>query len=212
MIFKSLIVGQLEVNCFILACEKTREGIVIDPGGDAPAILDLVREDNIRIVEVVATHGHFDHIGGASSVIRATGAPFAIHRDDLVLVENLSETAATLGLKTDPPPEIDRFIDEGDTVRFGEETLNILHTPGHAPGNITLVRPGHAIVGDTLFAGSIGRTDLPGGDSGVLMQSIREKLLPLGGDTHIYPGHGPFTTIGAERRTNPFLTGGPSVL
>ncbi len=205
MIFKSLVVGQLEVNCFILACEKTREGIVVDPGDNAPAILDRIREDGIRVVEVVATHGHFDHIGRAVSVVRETGAPFAIHRDDLPMVEGLVDIAAFLGMETDSPPKVDRFLAEGDTVRFGGETLRVLHVPGHAPGNIALVWPGHAIVGDTLFPGSIGRTDLEGSDPDLLLKSIREKLLPLGDPTKLYPGHGPFTTIGRERQTNPFL-------
>jgi glyoxylase-like metal-dependent hydrolase (beta-lactamase superfamily II) len=200
------------VNCFILACEQTREGIIVDPGENVPDILDLVREDDIQVVEVVATHGHVDHIARAASVIRETGAPFAIHREDVFLVENLADVAAAFGLETDLPPQIDRTIDEGDTVRFGGETLEILHTPGHAPGNIALTWPGHAVVGDTLFAGSIGRTDLPGGNMEALMRSIREKLLPLGDETHIYPGHGPFTTIGVERKTNPFLAGDATVL
>ncbi len=205
MIFKSLVVGPLQVNCYILACEETREGIVIDPGENVPAILDLIREDDIHVVEVVATHGHFDHITRASSLIRETGAPFAIHPDDRFLVEGLEEIAGFFGLETDPPPEINRLLLEGDTITFGKETLQILHTPGHAPGNITLTWPGHAIVGDTLFAGSIGRTDLEGANLEILLKSIREKLFSLDDETHVYPGHGPFTTIGHERETNPFL-------
>lgn len=207
MIFKSLVVGPLEVNCYILACEETRQGIVIDPGEDVPAILGLLEEDGIQVVEVVATHGHFDHIGRAASMVRETGAPFAIHPADRFLVDRLLETAAFLGLEADPPPEVGRFLEEGDTVSFGNESLRVIHTPGHAPGNVTLAWPGHAVVGDTLFAGSIGRTDLEGGDMDVLMRSIREKLLPLGDGTQVYPGHGPSTTIGQERRTNPFLAG-----
>ena len=211
MIFKSLVVGQFQVNCFILACEKTRQGVVIDPGDDALAILDLIREDDIRVVEVVATHGHFDHIGRVTSIVEKTGAPFAVHKDDLSRVECLSDIAALFGLEADPPPRVDRFLAEGDTVRFGEETLRVLHVPGHAPGNIALVWPGHAVVGDSLFAGSIGRTDLEDGDLRLLLQSIREKLLSLDDETQIYPGHGPFTTIGAERRANPFLAGGATL-
>lgn len=208
MIFKSLVVGPLEVNCFVLACEQTREGIIVDPGDNAPGILELVEEDDLNIVEVVATHGHFDHIGRAASVIEATGAPFAIHKADMFMVEGLVDIAAFLGFETDSPPEANRFIGEGDTVSFGTETLSILHVPGHAPGNVALTWPGHAIVGDTLFAGSIGRTDLEGSDPDVLMASIKNKLLPLGENTHLYPGHGPFTTVGQEKRTNPFLAGG----
>lgn len=205
MIFKSLVVGQLEVNCFILACEKTREGIIIDPGDNASEILHQVKENNIKIVEVIATHGHFDHIGRTLSVVEETRAQFSIHKDDLKMVNGLVDIAAFFGIKTDPPPKIDRFLTEGDTVLFGTTTLQVLHVPGHSPGNIALVWPGHAIVGDTLFAGSIGRTDLEGSNPNLLLKKIREKLLPLGDNTKIYPGHGPFTTIGQERQTNPFL-------
>ena len=206
MIFKSLVVGPLEVNCFLMGCEESREGIVVDPGENPSRILELIAEDDLRIVEVVATHGHFDHIARCRSVMEATGAPLAIHHADRDFVENLVQIAQWLGMESDPPPEVSRWIDEGDTVRFGRHTLSVIHTPGHAPGNVTLTWPGHAIVGDTLFSGSIGRTDLEGGNLETLMASIRDKLLPLGDDTNIYPGHGQFTTIGQERRTNPFLT------
>ena len=205
MIFKSLVVGPLQVNCFVLGCDKSREGIVVDPGEDAHAIMEVIREAEIEVVEVVATHGHFDHIGRAGSIVSETRAPFTIHRADLPMVEGLMEIARAFGLGADPPPQVDRFLEEGDTVTFGEESLRVLYTPGHAPGNVSLIWPGHAIVGDTLFAGSIGRTDLEGGDVEVLLASIREKLLPLGDETRVYAGHGPFTTIGEERRHNPFL-------
>ena len=151
MIFISTIVGLLEVNCYILACEETREGIVIDPGDDVDTILQLIEDRDIKIVEIIATHGHFDHIGRVASLKEKTGAPFAIHKADIFMVKALIDIVAPLGLQTDPPPAIDRFIDEGDTVVFGRETLNILHVPGHAPGNIALTWPGHAIIGDTVF-------------------------------------------------------------
>ncbi len=205
MIFESVVVGELEVNCFVLACEQTREGIIVDPGDQASDILNLVESNRIRVVEVVATHGHFDHIGRVSSVVEKTGAPFSIHKDDLFMVEGLVDIAAFLGMETDSPPKIDRFISEGDTIRFGQEELGIVHVPGHAPGNVALVWPGHAIVGDSIFAGSVGRTDLEGSDPDVLMASIRDKILTLSDDTQLYPGHGPFTTVGVEKRSNPFL-------
>lgn len=205
MIFISTIVGPLEVNCYILACEKTREGIVIDPGDDTDTIFQLIENHNIKIVEIIATHGHFDHIGRVASLKEKTGAPFAIHKADVCRVENLTSIVAPLGLQADPPPKIDRFIDEGDTIVFGRETLNILHVPGHAPGNIALTWPGHAIIGDTVFAGSIGRTDLEGSDLQTLMDSIHTKILTLPDDTVLYPGHGPDTTIDREKRINPFL-------
>ena len=205
MIFESVVVGELEVNCFVLACEQTREGIIVDPGDQASDILNLVESNRIQVVEVVATHGHFDHIGRVSSVVEKTGAPFSIHRDDLFMVEGLVDIAAFFGMKTDPPPKIDRFISEGDTIRFGQEELGVIHVPGHAPSNVALVWPGHAIVGDSIFAGSVGRTDLEGSDPDVLMASIRKKILTLSEDTQLYPGHGPFTTVGEEIRSNLFL-------
>ena len=207
MIFKSLTVGQLSVNCFILACEETREGIVVDPGDEVARILDAVREDDIRVVAVVATHGHFDHIGRAKTLIEKTGAPFAVHRDDLFIVERLEAAAAYFGIRTDAPPGVDRLLEDGEAVRFGKVSLEALHTPGHSPGGISLVWPGHAVVGDLVFAGSVGRTDFEGGNADALLASVREKIFPLGDDTRLYPGHGPFTTVGQERKTNPFLTG-----
>lgn len=199
----------MQVNAFVLACERTKKGIVIDPGENTPGILSLVREDDIEIVEVVATHGHVDHIARAASLVDALGGvPFAIHPDDDFLVEHLEDAGRLFGVPTDPSPKIDRHLNEGDTVTFGDEALGVIHTPGHCPGNITLLWEGHAIVGDVLFAGSVGRTDLPGGDPAVLMQSIRQRLLPLDDATEVYPGHGPFTTIGHERAANPFILAG----
>lgn len=205
MLLKSIVVGSLEVNCLILACEETRKGIVIDPGDNVAGILQLVRENDVDIVEIVATHGHFDHIGRVTSLQKELGVPFTIHKADLFMVEGLVEIASFLDIDTDEPPKVDRFIEEGDTLTFGNETLDIMHTPGHAPGNVTFLWPGHAIVGDVIFAGSIGRTDLEGSDPDTLMKSIREKVMVLPDETHLYPGHGPFTTVGQERRTNPFL-------
>lgn len=205
MIFQTLVVGPLDVNCFIIACEETKKGIVIDPGDNIDSILSIVQEHNIDITEIVATHGHFDHIGRVTTLKEKTGAPFTIHQADMFMVEGLVEIADFLDFDTDPAPEVDRFIDEGDTITFGNETLNILHVPGHAPGNVAFTWPGHAIVGDTVFAGSIGRTDLEGADPQVLLDSIRTKILTLPDDTILYPGHGPSTTVSQEKRTNPFL-------
>ncbi len=205
MIFKTLVVGDLSVNCFIMACEKTKKGIVIDPGDNIEGILSIVKEQGIKVIEIVATHGHFDHIGRVTTLKEKTGAPFAIHQADMFMVEGLVEIASFLSIDTDPSPEVDRFIDEGDTITFGHETLHILHVPGHAPGNVAFTWPGHAIVGDTVFAGSIGRTDLEGADPQVLLDSIRTKILTLPDNTILHPGHGPDTTVAQEKRTNPFL-------
>lgn len=208
MIFETLVVGPLDVNCFIMACEKTKKGIVIDPGDNIDDILNIVQKNNITVTEIVATHGHFDHIGRVTSIKEKTGAPFTIHKADMFMVEGLVEIASFLDIDTDPAPEVDRFIDEGDTITFGTETLNILHVPGHAPGNVAFTWPGHAIVGDTVFAGSIGRTDLEGSDPQVLMDSICNKILTLPDETILHPGHGPNTTVAQEKRANPFLTSG----
>ena len=205
MIFKTIVVGELAVNCFIMACEETKKGIVVDPGDNLDGILAIITENDIDITEIVATHGHFDHIGRVTSLKEKTGAPFAIHPDDMFMVEGLVEIASFLSIDTDPAPGVDRFINEGDTVTFGNETLNILHVPGHAPGNVAFTWPGHAIVGDTVFAGSIVRTDLEGSDPQVLLNSIRTKILTLPEDTILYPGHGPETSVGHEKRSNPFL-------
>jgi hydroxyacylglutathione hydrolase len=205
MIFKTIVVGELSVNCFIMACEKTKKGIVIDPGDNIEGILSIVKEHNINVIEIVATHGHFDHIGRVTTLKEKTGAPFAIHHADMFMVEGLVEIASFLSIDTDPSPEVDRFIDEGDTITFGHETLNILHVPGHAPGNVAFTWPGHAIVGDTVFSGSIGRTDLEGADPQVLLDSIHTKILTLPDNTILHPGHGPDTTVAQEKRTNPFL-------
>ena len=205
MLLKSIVVGPLEVNCFVLACEKTKEGIVIDPGDNVLGILDLIEEDGIRIKEIVATHGLFDHISRVKTLKEKLNVPFAIHEDDMFMVEGLVEIASFLDIDTDESPEVDRHLQIGEPLTFGNESLDVIHTPGHAPGNVSLLWPGHALVGDVLFAGSVGRTDLEGSDPAVLIQSIREKLMTLPDETHVYPGHGPFTTIGRERVTNPFL-------
>ena len=205
MILRCLPVGEMEANCYILACEKTRQGVVVDPGAEPEEVLRAVAEENISVREIVATHGHFDHIGWARDVQQALGAPFAIHREDLFLVHGLKDAAAFFGTTVGEPPEVDRLLADGDEVRFGEEFLRVLHTPGHSPGGITLVRDRVALVGDCLFAGSIGRTDLPGQSHEVLIASIQDRIMSLGDDTGIYPGHGPSTTVGEERRHNPFL-------
>ena len=207
MILKSLVVGPLEVNCLVLACEETKEGIVIDPGDNVPGILEMVESDGIQVKEIVATHGHFDHIGRVKTLKENLDVPFAIHEDDMFMVEGLVEIASFLDIETDEAPEVDRFIQIGETITFGNESMSVVHTPGHAPGNVTLLGPGHAIVGDVLFAGSIGRTDLEGSDPEVQMASIKRELMTLPDETQVYPGHGPFTTIGQERATNPFLRG-----
>ncbi|MEK7854390.1 MAG: MBL fold metallo-hydrolase, partial [candidate division NC10 bacterium] len=192
---------------YLLADEVTREAALFDPGMESEAVADVLARERLTVTAIINTHGHFDHVFGNAYFKAKTGAPLLMHRADLDLVKRLEEQSLYFGFRATPSPPPDRFLEEGDEVRVGGIRLRVLHTPGHSPGGICLVTDGTAFVGDTLFAGSIGRTDLPGGSAETLLTSIREKLLTLPDDTVIYPGHGPATTIGHERRHNPFLTG-----
>lgn len=205
MFIETLAVGPLQVNCHIVACAITREAMVIDPGDEVPRILDRLQENGLTPVVVVNTHAHFDHVGGNRALCEATHAPLLIHADDAPLLKRAEQQASAYGLKADPSPEPDTLLAEGDVVSVGELRFKVIHTPGHSPGGICLHSEGHLFVGDTLFAGSIGRTDLPGGDFDQLVNGIRQKLWELGDDTIIYPGHGPDSSIGRERTTNPFV-------
>ena len=204
MIIKSMAVGPIMANCFIVGCEKTREAAVIDPGDEADRILLTLADAGLTVKAILNTHGHFDHVGGNRRLKSATGAPLMIHRLDAPMLKSLAQSAAAWGMRAEDSPEPDRFLDEGDKVTFGEITLGVLHTPGHTPGGISFHADSAVFVGDTLFAGSIGRTDFPGGDYDTIIASIQKKLFPLGDDVVAYTGHGPETTIGREKRTNPF--------
>jgi glyoxylase-like metal-dependent hydrolase (beta-lactamase superfamily II) len=205
LIIHELVVGPIAANCYILGCDKTRQGIVIDPGDEPHRILmDLAKLD-LRLVAIVNTHGHFDHVGGNRKLKEVTGADILIHASDAPMLLHLSKLAAAFGMRMEDSPPADRTIQEGDIIRFGDEALKVIETPGHSPGSVSLAGDGVAFVGDTLFAGSIGRTDFPGGSYEVLIASVEKKLFPLGDDVMVYPGHGPSTTIGTERRYNPFF-------
>lgn len=204
MIIKTLAVGPIMANCFILGCEDTRRAAVIDPGDETDRILMSLAEDRLTAVYIINTHGHFDHVGGNAKLKEATGAELAIHPDDAPMLKQASASAAGWGLSVEDSPDPDRLVEDGDTLRFGGVELGVLHTPGHTPGGICLYTDGVVFVGDTLFAGSIGRTDFPGGDHGTLIASIREKLFSLPDDVRVLTGHGPETTIGQEKRYNPF--------
>lgn len=227
----------LQCNCSILGDPESREAIVIDPGDEVDRILAVIRRHGLKVLAIVSTHTHIDHVGGLAALQRATGAPVLIHQNDLELYRSLDMQAQWLGIAT---PELVRapdFLKEGDTLKWGEFAAQVLHTPGHTQGSISLVvqsapdasgepnirsaptpqqaahhlhhahhaHPDRLIAGDTLFQGSIGRTDLPGGSYPQIIDSIREKLLALPDETVVIPGHGPKTTIGAERAGNPFL-------
>jgi len=205
LLIEKLVVGPLQTNCFIVADEDDLEGIIIDPGGDAGRILKRVEELKLRIKYVVNTHGHFDHIMANGSVVKATGAPLAIHPEDAPMLKSGGGALFFGWLVSSPPPDV--FLNEGDVITLGKVSLKVLHTPGHSPGSISLVEEEEGCIfsGDVLFHMGIGRTDLPGGSYQTLMESIRNKLLTLPDDTVVYPGHGPVTTIGQEKQHNPFL-------
>jgi len=205
LIVKTLPTGPLEVNCYIVGCETTGKAVVIDPGGDVEKILALVASLELEIAWVINTHGHFDHIGGNHQLLTETGAELMIHAADRPLLERAGEHAAAFGLTTENSPAPDRELVDGDILNLGELKFQVIHTPGHSPGGVCLYINDVVFVGDTLFSGSIGRTDLPGGDHHLLIQNIREKLMVLPQSTQVCPGHGPMTTIGREKQYNPFL-------
>ncbi len=205
MIIKDLVVGPLMANCFIFGCKKTREAVVIDPGGDADKILLSLADSELEVKYIINTHGHFDHVCGNGKMKDATGADILIHPLDAPMLGMLSSNAAVFGISVENSPPCDQTIEEGETISFGNISLKVIHTPGHTPGGISLYTDGIVFVGDTLFAGSIGRTDFPGGNFDTLISSIKTKLFDMEDDMRVLSGHGPETSIGSEKRFNPFV-------
>lgn len=211
MIIETQAAGPFVQNGFVVGCETTREAVVIDPGDGVNGLLAFAERNALTIRHILLTHAHVDHVTGVGVAKRVLGVPIYLHHDDLFLYERAVEHAAAFGLRVAPQPPIDIFYTEGQVIPFGEHEVRPHHTPGHCPGGVCLQvgRKGESgkelFVGDTLFAGSIGRTDLPGGDFETLITSIRTVLFSFGDDAVVHPGHGPATTIGKERRTNPFL-------
>jgi hydroxyacylglutathione hydrolase len=206
MILMRLVVGPLQVNCYILADEKTKEAVVIDPGDDAQDILGIVRKKGLTVKYIVNTHAHFDHVGANGELKAAAGGEILLHEADAALLGSTSGLARTFGMNAPASPKADRYLKHGDVITAGEVSLAVLHVPGHSPGGICLVEQGMVFTGDALFAGSIGRTDLPGGNSPMaLINAIKANLLTLPDDTKVFPGHGPESTIGEEKRENPYL-------
>jgi glyoxylase-like metal-dependent hydrolase (beta-lactamase superfamily II) len=207
MIHEIIPVGPLRCNCSIIGDGTTREAMVIDPGDEVDDVLALVRKHNLQVKQIVITHAHIDHVGGAMKLRAATGAPILLNQNDYALLKMLDVQAAWIGVPTPGKVEIDRSVTTGEAVSAGVHTAQILHTPGHTEGSICLyfAPEKKLIAGDTLFAGSIGRTDLPGGDLKKIMRSLLDTVLALPDDTVVVPGHGKLTTIGDERESNPFL-------
>ena len=200
-------------NGFVIGCEETREGVLVDPGDDVPLQLAAVKRHGLSIRHILLTHAHLDHVTGVARAKQALGVPVWLHRDDNFLYEDVVHQGRMFGFEVEAQPPVDQFYEGEGPIRFGRYTVRVLHTPGHCPGGVCLAvtRDGEwrsvLFVGDTLFAGSIGRTDLPGGDMNTLLRSIREVLFAFPDDTVVWSGHGPATTIGEERRSNPFLAG-----
>ncbi|MDI6772128.1 MAG: MBL fold metallo-hydrolase [bacterium] len=208
MIVETLQLGPIATNCHIVRDEATGRAAVIDPGGDAPRLMAALKRGNLTVEAIIATHAHFDHIGAVRDLVLATGAPFLAGEAELPVLKTAVEQALMFfGISVPPPPAPDRLLRDGDELTLGGALFRIAHTPGHSPGHICLLGDGAAFVGDVVFPGSIGRTDLPGGDYDTLMRSIARHILTLPDETVLYSGHGPETTVGRERRTNPFLVG-----
>jgi glyoxylase-like metal-dependent hydrolase (beta-lactamase superfamily II) len=207
MIHEILPVGPLQCNCSVIGDETTHEAMVIDPGDEIGSVLGLIRKHNLQVKQIVITHAHIDHVGGAMKLRAATGAPILLNQNDYALLKMLDVQAAWIGVENPGSVEIDQTLSQGDTVGTGPLKADVIHTPGHTEGSICLYFSAQQklIAGDTLFAGSIGRTDLPGGSMQKIIDSLQEKVLALPDETVVVPGHGPLTTIGQERESNPFL-------
>ena len=210
MILKSITVGPFQENCYVVGDEATGTGALIDPGDEAARISLQVEQTNLQISSIILTHAHIDHVGAVVTLVEEYGCPVLIHREAEPMLNQLPTQAMMMGMKFGKVPAVDGYIEDGEVVEIGNLRLEPLYTPGHAPGHLAFYVPSEGLVisGDALFAGSVGRVDLPGGSMEVLMHSIEEKLLTLPDDTLVYPGHGPETTIGREREMNPFLQGG----
>lgn len=203
MLIKSIVVGPLEVNCFIVADEGSKKAMVVDPGDEPDRIMDAIKNNDFVVEYIICTHGHFDHVGAVSDLKKETDAKVLIHNDELEIYNAAKDMAAFWGYDLDPLPDPDILVKEGESIKIGDLSFKVIHTPGHSPGGICLYGEGIVITGDTLFAGSVGRTDFHGGDMNRLKESFK-RLMSLPENTRVLPGHGPETTIGREKRENMF--------
>lgn len=204
---RRLTVGVFQSNCYLIGPSPDGRLLVVDPGSDGAVIARALREAGGELAAILLTHAHLDHIAGVAELRASFDAPIYLHPADLPLYERAEEQAAAFGLSVEAPPPPDRELGHGDRLVFGDLAMSVRHAPGHSPGGVVLVGDGEAFVGDCVFAGSIGRTDLPGGDLRTLLSSIRAQILTLPADTVLHPGHGPQTTVRSEETSNPFLTG-----
>jgi hydroxyacylglutathione hydrolase len=207
LVVRCAAVTPLASNCYLVGDPASREAILVDPGEYVPAVEALAAPEGFRITRILLTHGHFDHVSGGAEARRALGVPLWLHAADVPQLARLGQVAAMFGFGDGVPPEIDHRPEDGERFAVGGEEGQVIHTPGHSPGGLCLwfAKAKALVTGDTLFVGSVGRTDLPGGDTKALVSSIREKLFPLGDDVRFFPGHGPSGLLGEERRNNPFV-------
>lgn len=205
MILKKVVVGPLEVNCFIVACEKSKKAVIIDPGDESSKIISILEETHLTPEKILITHGHFDHLSAANSLKEKYEIPILIHQADKIFAENASVQASMFGMEDPGNVAPDVLLKDSDLIQVGTLQIEVIHTPGHSPGNVTYKIGSDLFVGDLIFQSSIGRTDLPGGDYNQLIQSVEEKIFVFPDDFIIHPGHGPDTTVGSEKRNNPFF-------
>jgi glyoxylase-like metal-dependent hydrolase (beta-lactamase superfamily II) len=207
LVVRFLTVGAFSENSYVVGCPASGRGVLIDPGGEVPAVLALAQELGLEIEAIWLTHAHLDHVLGLREAAEATGVPIWLHPDERMLYDAAPQQGEAFGFPIEPLPEVDESFASGQRLQLGEHTVEVLFVPGHSPGHVAFWFPAAdtVVAGDVLFAGSIGRTDLPGGSYETLMQSIRQVLVPLGDDVRVFPGHGPPTEIGIERTSNPFL-------
>ncbi len=207
MKIEKLVVGPLQENCYIVADENTGEALIVDPGDEPERIIEFVAELGVTVTKLIGTHGHVDHIGAVEPLKRQFGVPFYLHPGDELFLAHTAENGLAFGMQGLENPVVDEHLKEGNPVNCGQIELQVFEVPGHSPGSIILVAENHALVGDLVFSGSIGRTDLPGGDYAAMMASLESKLLTLPETTKLYPGHGDSTILAVERQYNPFLRG-----